>query len=285
MRNLMIIAMMGWGLVWSLSKTLIEYGAPEQIAAIRFGIVSLCFLPIMFIFRIPFACPRQALIPTILTGALNALYSYLMYAGMPYGDAGNAGVITEVLSPIMAAFLWSVYRKYRLGVKERWGLALGVLSGAFLLNVFGDWRAMFSLFHVIYLLAALDWAFLMITSRLATESINAIALNFYSSLITFALLSPSLIFSPSAQIFSAPLEFWVYLAIVAVFCTVFSTTIFYRALFVLGVVEGGIYALLVPIFALFFAWILLDEVPHYYTIIGGAMAVGSIYIINYLGRK
>ena len=285
MRILMIVAMMGWGLVWPLSKMLIDYGTPEQIAALRFLLVSLCFLPIIFIFRISFVIPLKALIPTLLTGVLNALYSYLMYVGMPYGDAGNAGVITEVLAPIMAAFLWSAYRKEHLSVRKRWGLLLGVLAGAILVNLFGDITSLLHIFHIVYLLAALDWAFLMITSRLATESINAISLNFYASLITFILLCPSLISNSSDQILSASYEFWIWLLLVAVFCTVFSTTIFYKALFVLGVVEGGIYALLVPVFALFFSYILLGEVPHWHTILGGILAVGSIYIINFLGQN
>lgn len=309
MRILLVLAMMGWGLVWPLSKMLLAYGSPAQIASLRYVLVFVCFVPLMWLWKISFAIPRAVLLPTLITGALNALYSYLMYAGMPYGDSGNAGVITEVLSPIIAAFLWSAYKGESLSKSAKIGLGLGLLAGAFLVDLFGSWRAMFSAFYVIYVLASLDWAALMISSRLATERINAIALNFYTSVMTFALLAPALFMdfggigggsvggeiageiargaSDGAFIISLwdkPLAFFVLLGVASVFCTVFATTIFYKALFVLGVVEGGIYALLVPIFSLGFAYILLGEIPSLSTIIGGILAIISIYLINYFKR-
>ncbi|STO96743.1 DMT family transporter [Helicobacter canis] len=303
MRILLVLAMMGWGLVWPLSKMLLDYGSPAQIASLRYLLVLVCFVPLMWLWKIPFAVPRAVLLPTLITGVLNALYSYLMYAGMPYGDSGNAGVITEVLSPIIAAFLWSVYKRESLSKSAKIGLMLGLLAGAFLVDVFGSWRSMFSAFYVIYVLASLDWAALMISSRLATEKINAIALNFYTSVMTFVLLCPALFADSSGlggdfesgvviesgafitSLWDKPLVFFALLVVAAVFCTVFATTIFYKALFVLGVVEGGIYALLAPVFALGFAYLLLDEVPRWHTIVGGVLAVGSIYIINILGKK
>lgn len=303
MRILLVLAMMGWGLVWPLSKMLLDYGSPAQIASLRYLLVLVCFVPLMWLWKIPFAVPKAVLLPTLITGVLNALYSYLMYAGMPYGDSGNAGVITEVLSPIIAAFLWSVYKRESLSKSAKIGLMLGLLAGAFLVDVFGSWRSMFSAFYVIYVLASLDWAALMISSRLATEKINAIALNFYTSVMTFVLLCPALFADFSGlggdfgsgvviesgafitSLWDKPLVFFALLVVAAVFCTVFATTIFYKALFVLGVVEGGIYALLAPVFALGFAYLLLDEVPRWHTIVGGVLAVGSIYIINILGKK
>lgn len=303
MRILLVLAMMGWGLVWPLSKMLLDYGSPAQIASLRYLLVLVCFVPLMWLWKIPFTVPRAVLLPTLITGVLNALYSYLMYAGMPYGDSGNAGVITEVLSPIIAAFLWSVYKRESLSKSAKIGLMLGLLAGAFLVDVFGSWRSMFSAFYVIYVLASLDWAALMISSRLATEKINAIALNFYTSVMTFVLLCPALFADSSGlggdfgsgvviesgafitSLWDKPLVFFALLVVAAVFCTVFATTIFYKALFVLGVVEGGIYALLAPVFALGFAYLLLDEVPRWHTIVGGVLAVGSIYIINILGKK
>lgn len=290
MRILLVLAMMGWGLVWPLSKMLLAYGSPAQIASLRYLFVFLCFVPLMWLWKISFKIPRVVLVPTLLTGALNALYSYLMYAGMPYGDSGNAGVITEVLSPIIAAFLWSAYKRESLSKSAKIGLGLGLLAGAFLVDLFGNWRAMFSAFYIIYVLASLDWAALMISSRLATEKINAIALNFYTSVMTFALLSPALFLDAKdssgafiISIWGQGAEFFLLIGVASVFCTVFATTIFYKALFVLGVVEGGIYALLAPVFALGFAYLLLGEVPRWHTIVGGVLAVGSIYIINGLG--
>ena len=60
----------------------------------------------------------------------------------------------------------------------------GILAGVFLINLFENWRAIFMPFNVIFLLAALAWAMLIISSRYATEYVSAISLSFYSSLCT-----------------------------------------------------------------------------------------------------
>lgn len=285
-RFLLVLAMMGWGLVWALTKVLLEYASPAQIACLRFIIVSICFVPLFLVLKIPFKIPRESFMPLVFTSFVHIAYSYAMYAGMEFGDAGSAGVITEVLPPILAAFLWSVYRRQTLLRREKWGLALGIIAGAFLINLFGDIGAIFHPFNAIYLFASLGWAFVMIGSRLASESINPLCVNFYACVISAVAFIPSLFLLDSSglsgldKIAQADCIFWISIIVAAVFCTVFSTSVFYRGLFVLGVTQGGIYALLTPIFALIFAYLILGEIPKYYTIVGGVLAVGSVCVIN-----
>ncbi|MGX3044946.1 DMT family transporter [Helicobacter sp. T3_23-1056] len=283
---LLVLAMMGWGLVWALSKVLLEYASPAQVACIRFLIVSICFIPLFFVLKISFKIPPKAYAPLAFTSFFHIAYSYAMYAGMEFGDAGSAGVITEVLPPIIAAFLWSVWRKQSLLRREKWGLALGILAGAFLIDFFGDTLAIFHPFNAIYLFASLGWAFVMIGSRLASENLNPLCVNFYACIISAFAFLPSLFVLDSSGVsgFSKILEadsiFWASIITAALFCTVFSTSVFYHGLFVLGVTQGGIYALLTPVFALIFAYFILGEIPQYYTIVGGVLAVGSVCVIN-----
>ncbi|MDY5822647.1 MAG: DMT family transporter [Helicobacter sp.] len=285
MKILMILAMMGWGLVWPLSKIMSETLNPEQASCIRFIIVSLSFLPIMYIYKIPFKIPKIALIPVLLTGIFNTAYSYLMYMGLLYGDAGSAGVIAEVLPIIIAAFLYSFMKQTTLLKREKWALFFGILAGVFLINLFENWRAIFMPFNVIFLLAALAWAMLIISSRYATEYVSAISLSFYSSLCTALFLLPSFLYYGLAPLGEVGMSFWILALIAALFCTTFSTTIYYRGLYVLGVTQGGIYALLTPPSALLFAWLILDEMPQTHTIIGGIISIFTIYLMNYYNPK
>lgn len=283
---LLVLAMMGWGLVWALTKVLLEYASPAQVACLRFIIVSICFIPLFFVLKISFKIPPKAYAPLAFTSLFHIAYSYAMYAGMEFGDAGSAGVITEVLPPIIAAFLWSVWRKQSLLRREKWGLALGILAGAFLIDFFGDAGAIFHPFNAIYLFASLGWAFVMIGSRLASEHLNPLCVNFYACIISAIAFLPSLFMLDSSgvsgisKILEADFIFWASIITAALFCTVFSTSVFYHGLFVLGVTQGGIYALLTPVFALIFAYFILGEIPQYYTIVGGVLAVGSVCVIN-----
>ncbi|TLD99577.1 DMT family transporter [Helicobacter muridarum] len=281
----MIIAMMGWGLVWPLSKLIVEILNPEQASCIRFIIVSISFMPIMIYLRIPFKIPKISIIPICLMGIFTAIYNYLMYIGLQYGDAGSAGVMTEVLPVIIATFIWSLIRKSSLLKREKWGLAFGVLSGVFLTNVFANIQNLLTPFNSIYLLAAFCWAILMIISRYATEYISVITLSFYSSLITAISLMPSFFYYGIDGVLESDFRFWISMIVVALFCTTFSTATYYRGLQVLGITQGGVYGLLVPVFALGFSWVLLGEIPQWYTVVGGFIAIFAIYLINYLNPK
>lgn len=276
----MFIAMMLWGLTWTGSKIMVEQADPLQVACIKCIIVTLSFLPIIFYMKIPFTIPRSSILPTFLIGVFNTVYTYLLLIGLRDGDAGSAGVIAEALSPMFATLIWTIIKKTTLSKKERIGLALGLISAAFLVNIF-DTNRLFSLFNITYVLAALMWAALTVSSKYATESTHPMIINFYSSALPFVIFLPSLFTMSAEPLFAAKWNFWLSMASVTLLSTTFATTIFYKGIKVLGITQGGIFVLLVPIGALLFAWLILGEIPKIHTIIGGAIALGAIYLINF----
>ncbi|PAF47216.1 hypothetical protein BKH41_08015 [Helicobacter sp. 12S02232-10] len=284
MRGLMFVSMMLWGLTWTASKIMVEQADPFVIACIKCGIVTLSFLPLMLYLKIPFHLPKSSIFPTILVGIFNTIYNYLLLIGLQYGDAGSAGVIAEVLAPFFATFVWMIVKKSTLLRKEKIGLFLGIVSAAFLVDISNP-RVLFSLFNAIYVFAALMWACITISSRYATESANPIAINFYSSMIPFIIFLPFLFIQDMQPIFEANRSFWLSMFSVTILSTTFATTIFYKGIKVLGVTQGGIFVLLVPVGALLFAWIFLGEIPKIHTIIGGGVAIGAIYLINFYRPK
>ncbi|PAF41283.1 DMT family transporter [Helicobacter sp. 11S02596-1] len=284
MRGLMFVAMMLWGLTWTASKIMVEQLDPFMIACIKCAIVSLTFLPVMVYLKIPFSLPKSSILPTILVGVFNTIYNYLLLIGLQYGDAGSAGVIAEALSPLFATIIWTALKKSTLLRKEKIGLLLGAISGAFLIDVSNP-HTLFSLFNMIYVFAALMWGALTVSSRYATESAHPIAINFYSTLIPFIIFLPSLFIQDIQPLFEVKSSFWFSMFSVTILSTTFATTIFYKGIKVLGVAQGGIFVLLVPIGALLFAGIILGEVPQLHTIIGGGIAIGAIYLMNFYHPK
>lgn len=284
MRGMMFVAMMLWGLTWTASKIMVEQADSLQINCIKCVIVTLSFLPVMLYMKIPFTIPRVAIFPTLLIGIFNTIYSYLLLIGLQDGDAGSAGVIAEALSPMFATLIWTLVKKTTLLKKEKIGLMLGIISAAFLVNIF-DTHRLFSLFNITYVLAAFMWAAITVSSKYATKSAHPMAINFYSSALPFIVFLPSLFTTSIEPLIEANWNFWLSMASVTLLSTTFATTIFYKGIKVLGVTQGGIFVLFVPIGALFFAWIILGEIPKFYTIIGGIIALGAIYLINFYHPK
>ncbi|PAF48513.1 hypothetical protein BKH46_00995 [Helicobacter sp. 12S02634-8] len=275
---LLLVAMMLWGLSWPLSKIMVAYLSPFKIASIRYGLVALSFVPLMLFLRIPFAIPSKSYKSVALTSVCNALYTLAFYLGLLFGNAGAAGVIVTTLAPILASFIGVfIYRSTLLG-REKIGLLLGLISGGFLMGV-GNLQTLLTPFNLIFLIAALLWGCVNLASKSATSHINAITLNFYSSLFCSIIFSPSLLFS-SSELFELDGRFWFCMVAVALLCTTFATTIFYKGISTLGINKGGSFMLSVPIFAVLFSWLILGEVPKSNTIIGGIFAMLGIYLIH-----
>ncbi|WP_095273592.1 DMT family transporter [Helicobacter sp. 11S03491-1] len=281
----MFLAMMLWGLTWPASKIMMEAGvSPFQIACLKCGIVFLSFIPVIIYLKIPFCIPKQSLIPIFLIGIFNTIYNYLLLIGLPHGDAGSAGVIAEALSPLFATVIYTFIKQSTLLKKEKIGLFLGLIAAAFLVDIAHP-NTLFSFFNIIYVFAALLWAALTISSKYATQSSHPIIVNFYSSIFPFVLFLPFLFTQELAPLKNTGLSFWIAMFNVTILSTTFATTIFYRGIKVLGVMQGGIFILLVPIGALIFSWILLGETPKIHTLIGGSIALGAIYLINFYQSK
>lgn len=232
----------------------------------------------MIVLKISFKIPKNAIKGVILTTFFNVAYSVAFYIGIMLGNAGSAGVITTTLAPIFSSLIGAFIYNVTLNQAEKLGLFLGFIGGVFLL---GGFSAMLNPYYVTFLGAALLWGFVTLSSRLATPYVDSIVLNFYSSLISGCVFFPVFFIDGFLDVAVLDSRFWLCMIGISVFATTFGTTIFYKGVAILGFSRGGSFTLLVPLFALVFSYVLLDEISRWNTIIGGSIAVFAIYLINF----
>ncbi|PAF42137.1 hypothetical protein BJI48_07250 [Helicobacter sp. 11S02596-1] len=276
----MVLSMLFWGLAWPISKMMTAYISPYEVAAIRYALVSLSLIPVMVFLHIPFKLPKQSLVSIFLVCVFNVLYTLAFYVGLSFGNAGIAGVIVATLSPIIASAIGSFIHHYTLSRPQKIGLFFGVISGCFLMRV-DDIGLLLSPFNLIFLAAAFLYAAISLASKTATTHIDPISLNFYSSLFVFVAFLPSFFFFDPKELLGLDYKFWFYVFIASLISTTFATTIFYKGIGILGITKGGSFMLLVPVFALLLSWLLLGEIPTTSTLIGGAIAMIGVYLINF----
>ena len=80
-------------------------------------------------------------------------------------------------------------------------------------------------------------------------------------------------------------ESWLWLAVLGVFCTGLSHSLFVSSLKRLRVNIAGLVIALEPVYAIVAAWLLFAEVPALRTIVGGIIIVGAIVGVNYAKDK
>lgn len=277
---LLFLGMLSWGGSWPASKFITTYTSGEIIVFWRFLLALLTFIPILAWLKIPLKITPRALGYLLVISLFNSLYALLFIYGVRYGMAGAGGVLVTTLIPIFTYLSAYVLHANPIARHEGIGLVLGLLSGLFLLNprYYGDLLGGGNLF---FLAAALTWTALTLTTQRIRHEVHPVAVNFYSTFFSFLSFLPLLWLEDRVmEVWSFDGYFWGNLLFISCLSMAFGTTIYYQAVAKVGGSKASSFGLLVPMNALLLSWLFLEEIPTFETLIGGALALGAIYLLN-----
>jgi len=275
----MILAMLLWGGGWTALKILTYHLPMDVIVFWRFFLMSLSFLPILYYFKQPLVINFKNLKYIFASSLLNIGFMVSSFLGIKYGYAGAGSVIITTFSPIMTFLLVAILFKKKLNNRQYIGLLLGLIGGYILLQL-DDFSQFLNSANLYFLLCATLWAGVTILSQHAQKHIHPIHYSFLISIVatisTFFYAKDSNLLS----VFSQGFEFWVALIYLAVFGQTIATTIFFISSGKLGSQVTSSFMFLVPVFALFCAWLILNEPMQLHIIIGGIVSLLAVYFIN-----
>lgn len=276
---LMIFAMVFWGGGWSALKVL-TYELPMDVIIFwRFFIMSLTFLPIIYFLKIPFVYERAAIKYVLGSSILNIAFMVSAFLGIKYGLAGAGSVIITSFSPVMTFLLVAIIFRKRLSNLQYFGLFVGLVGGYIMLRL-DDVSLFLESSNIYFLLCATIWAGVTLLSQHSQKHIHPI---YYSFIISLVATVASLLYSfdaPLLSVFDQGVHFWIAMIYLGVFAQTLATTIFFMASGKIGSEKTSSFMFLVPVFSLFFAWLLLDEQMQLHIIIGGALSMLAVYFIN-----
>jgi len=277
--TLLILAMLLWGGGWSALKIL-TYELPMDIIIFwRFFIMSMAFIPFLYLFRVPYTFQRASLKYVAGGSLLNIAFMVSAFLGIKYGLAGAGSVIITTFSPVMTFILVAILFRKRLSNLQYFGLFLGLLGGYILLEL-KDLSLFFESANFYFLLCALIWAGVTLLSQHSQKHIHPLYYSFIISLVATISTFFYAYESDLTRVFSQGWQFWSALLYLGILGQTVATTIFFIASGRLGSEKTSSYMFLVPVFALFFAWLLLDEAMQLHIIFGGALSMLAVYFIN-----
>ena len=276
---LLLLAMFFWGTGWSALKILTENMSMDVIIFWRFLLMSLTFLPILYFFKEPIRLNFSAIKFILASSILNISFMISSFYGVKYGLAGAGSVIITSLSPLMTFLLTLILFKTKVSKTQAFGILLGIMGGAIILNL-DDLALFFNGSNIYFLLCAFIWAGVTVLSQHSQVHIHPIHYSFFISLIATVFSFFYGYSSDFSVVFAQDGRFWTALIYLAVFGQTIGTTIFFMASGKLGSERTSSFMFLVPIFALFSAWLILDEAMQLYIIIGGAISMLAVYFIN-----
>jgi drug/metabolite transporter (DMT)-like permease len=282
---MVVLAMVSWAGTWTSGKITTGLAPVETIIFWRFVISSLCLVLIMVISREPFSVPLRALPGVLVSGLLFTAYNHFFLLGVRSGLAGTGGVVVASLNPVLT-FLGSVFlTRRRPRVREIAGVALGIVGGVILLQL---WRygpaELLASGNLFFLLAAICWSTITIFSHRIQRTVSFMTYSTAVGLVAVALNFPFALWRGIWPTGPRPGLLWINIVFLATVAMAFATTVFFRASRRLGAERAASYIFMVPVLAPLISWLVLGEHPEMTTFIGGPLAIAAVYLIN-AGRR
>ncbi len=274
-----------WGGTFIAGKLAAQHVGPFSAAFLRFAIASVFLLLAAWRIegRLPAVRPRQIL-PIFLLGLTGVLaYNVFFFKGLKLIEAGRAAIIIAN-NPIGIALFSALIFRERLTPPRLVGILVSI-SGAVLVITRGSWSALGS--------GSVGWGELFILGCVA-------------SWVTFSLLGKALLteMSPLASVLYASLSGalclalpawqeglpgawpaftlidWLALFYLGFFGTVLGFVWYYQGIQRIGAMKAGVFINFVPISAILFGYVILDEPLTLSLLAGTILVLSGVYLAN-----
>ncbi len=279
----LVLTMVCWGVSWPTSKILTNYTDVYTLMFLKFFLSALTIIPLLYLFLKPERFFHIGILKPLFYATLFlTFYNILFFYGLKVGYAGLGGVIVTGSNPIFTFLIVAILEKIKIPKNQKLALILGVIGTVITADVFSiELSNILDGGNLIFLLSSLAWSFLTIISAKPKQLINPIVFTVYlyfsSSLVTLIFFGSV---SSVLETLNFDFIFWLNIIFTTVITSGIATTFYFYASSHMGASHASSYIFLVPLVAVVSSNIFLDEIPHLTTIIGGAILIYSVYLIN-----
>jgi len=278
---LMAFAMAAWGLSWSNAKVLGNYAPAIVLIFWRFLISSVAMVPVLYFKRQNFTINKKGFIFVVAGAVLLSTYNYFFFVGTHIGSAGVGGVIVPALNPIFTFAASVIIFHQVFSRKDIYGLLLGLIGGSIVLKV---WDFSFDQIansgNTYFILASCCWAGMTLISSRSHLIIQTLSFSFWVYFISTLFYFPFVIQYDWMNIFNLDWVFWLHMISVSIGAMVFGTTVYFIGTTKLGSEKASAFIFTVPVTAIFFSMVILNEPLEISTATGGILAMTAVYLIN-----
>ncbi len=281
----LLFAMLVWGGTFTSARLLGSELAPAVSAFLRFLLASSALLALLYFKEggFPRVNKKQFLflLGMGLTGI--AMYNLLFFYGLVRTEAGRGSLITAT-NPLLTALGAAFIFKERFTLIRVLGFLLCV-SGAILIITKGDLLSLLKdgigTGELAFIGCAFSWSIYTLIGRFMSDKLSSLVVITYASCIGtvvlfFAALNANLFTAVSNLTLNAGLN----LLFLSLLATVISFVWFQDGVKTLGAAKAAVFIYFMPVSALFWAWLILDEKFTLVLALGAALVISGIYLVN-----
>jgi drug/metabolite transporter (DMT)-like permease len=256
------------------------YG-PGQVALLRFGTASLVLAAYALITRM--RLPSREDLPRILVAGLLGITGY--HLALNFGEvrvAAGAASLLIAAGPVFTAILSFVFLRERLTLVGWLGIAVA-FAGVAVISLGQSGGLHFEPAAMLVLLAALSTSGYFIVSKRMLSGYSALQV---TSFTIWAGTLPMLVFVPGLvrqMPHAAPQATWA-IVYLGVFPAAIAYVLWNYALSRMPASLLTTFLYLSPVLAMFIAWLWIGELPALLTIVGGAVAIVGVIVVQTKGQ-
>ncbi len=273
--------MITWGYSWAGAKILGPYGDVSAKIFLRFFLASIALIPILLKYRIPFTVSKSGLQFILINAISLCSYNYFYFRSTHMGLAGVGGVLVTTLNPILTSTVVFCFVDKSVRFKDLIGLAIGFIGGSIIIRFWEmDLNLMIQSGSLFYILASFSWVSVTLSSQKSKNHIHFLSYSFWSFVVaaSFSFLFCNL--SDIAITINYDRYFWINILSLSIIVMSFANTMYFFASSKIGAVKASSFIFIVPLTAIIFSKILLDEPIRLTTLMGGSLSIIAIYLIN-----
>jgi len=276
----MVIAMIFWGVAWTVGKVAVSHSNAEVSAFWRYAISFITLIPLIWYFKTPCKTDKIGMIYIVGAGLLTALFNYLFFVGVSHGQAGYGGTLVTSLSPILTYFLAISLFGVKVSTRQIIALSIGIIGAIILLQIPSKGFGFLNIDTLYFVLCAISWSLITILSQKASQKSDPM---FYALVVfgitTFVNMYFALPYHPF-DIASFDNTFWISIFFMGVLSGTFSTTLFFISAGKIGAHRASVFMFIVPIGAIVSSYFVYGETIELPTILGCLLAFISVVLFN-----
>jgi drug/metabolite transporter (DMT)-like permease len=284
-----------WGGTFIAGRIASAHLLPTTSGAIRFmmALTALCVaLHLSEGFSSLLKVSKRQLFGTAIMGASGIFaYNLLFFGALAVLPATRTSLFVA-LNPVVTVLLAYVLFRERITAQKALGIAIALI-GVTIVITRGDFSQIVTSFgkgELMMLGAVSAWAIYTLANRwvMTADSKNTLTPLKTTTLAaawgTFFLTLSALPSLLNLDFLAVPWSAWASLFFLGIVGTALAFVWYAQALQQLGAAKTVIFNNLVPLFGVFFGWVLLGEKLSVSLLFGGTLAVMGVFLVNWVGK-
>lgn len=273
-----------WAFAFPLIKIGLEELSPINLTIMRLFVVCLIFFVLLILQPKKLSKLQKKDIPSLfLLGFLGVVvYHLALNYGELYVSAGAASLIIATI-PLFVVILAVLFISEKITLNVMLGIATS-LGGVVIISTFGNKDITLKIQYlsgaIAVLVAALVGAGYTVAGKKLLQRYSPLSLTIYAFLIGSLGLIPFISSSLFEEVMQMSAVGWGAVLFLAFFPTVVSYTLWYVALEIKQASEISVYLYFTPVLSTIIAYFLLGEKITLLFVLGGALVIIGLYIVN-----